>query len=142
MYYYTYLIVCTQGSYAGKLYFGQRSTNNLNDNGYKGSGRLIKNYYKKYPKGYIKIILGYYNSKEELDKAEYNLIHPFLGKDYCLNIREGGYQPTFTQETKDYISLQTQEAMKSPENKKKCAYWKGKEAPNKGKPSPLKGTKK
>jgi hypothetical protein len=73
----------------GKVYYGQHSTNNLND-GYIGSGKIIKNYIKKYPDGYYRKILQLYSSAEELDKAEYELIKPHLGKDYCLNLCDGG----------------------------------------------------
>lgn len=88
-YYYTYVILCTEGSFKGKLYFGKHETYKLDDN-YLGSGKLIKRYINKYPLGYIKEIIAFYNSSEELCKAEYDLIHPHLGKDYCLNISEGG----------------------------------------------------
>lgn len=52
----------------------------------------------------------FYNTKEELNRAEKELIEPHLGKDYCLNIAEGGYGgDTFsgrshTEETKAKIS--------------------------------------
>lgn len=106
-YYYTYLIICTQGSFIGKLYFGQRKSKlpPEEDIKYKGSGCKIKDYLKKYPKGYIKVILGYYNSREELNKAEYNLIHPFLGKEYCLNLTEGGKAGTPIEQVRKAISI-------------------------------------
>lgn len=89
LYRYTYKITCTKGSYKDKFYFGRHTTNNLDDN-YKGSGKLLKQYYKKYPNAYIKEILGFYDNIQELDKAEYNLIHPFLGNSMCLNLVDGG----------------------------------------------------
>ena len=47
--YYTYRITCTQGSYNGKVYFGKRTTTkNPNEDKYKGSGKLLKDYYQKY----------------------------------------------------------------------------------------------
>ena len=88
-YNYTYVITCTEGSFSGKVYYGCHTTNNLED-GYIASGRLIKDYIKKYPNGYTREILNYYSSVEELNKAEYDLIHPHLGKEYCLNLTEGG----------------------------------------------------
>lgn len=87
--YYTYVVKCTEGSFAGKVYFGCHITNNLEDS-YIGSGKKLQAYLKKYPNGYTREILNYYSSAEELNKAEYDLIHPHLGKDYCLNLTEGG----------------------------------------------------
>lgn len=88
-YYYTYAIVLTEGNWSNKIYYGKRTCTRLPDN-YKGSGKLLKDYYKSHPTGYIKYILAFYNSLDELNKAEYELIHPHLGKDYCLNLIEGG----------------------------------------------------
>lgn len=88
-YYYTYIVTCTEGNFAGKVYYGCHITSNLND-GYIGSGKKLVKYLKKYPTGYKREILSFYNSEEELNKAEYDLIHPHLGKDYCLNLTEGG----------------------------------------------------
>lgn len=90
-YYYTYLVIPTnkKSSMYGKIYFGKHITKNIND-GYIGSGKMIRRYINKYPDDYYREILNYYNSKEELDKAEYELIQPHLGKDYCLNLKCGG----------------------------------------------------
>ncbi len=88
---YTYLIYCndlTSGMY-GCIYYGKHSTDDLND-GYIASGIKIRNYIKKYPNGYYRKILHFYDSLDELNKAEYDLIHPHLGQPYCLNLREGG----------------------------------------------------
>ena len=119
MYYYTYKITCTEGSFKDKIYFGQHHTENLDD-GYKGSGKLIRDYYKKYPNGYVKEILGFYDNQNELDIAEYNLIHPHLNKDYCLNQRDGGYKPTLGENQKTKIIKTLKEYYKNPENRKKA----------------------
>lgn len=66
-YRYIYKITCTAGSFKGKFYYGQHTTENLDD-GYKGSGRKINDYYKKYPNDYIKEIISFHNSQEELIK--------------------------------------------------------------------------
>jgi len=88
---YTYQVYLTNpnSSLYGCLYFGKRSTDDLCD-GYIGSGKLLKKYLKKYPNDYYRKILNFYNSQEELNKAEYELIHPHLNKSYCINLREGG----------------------------------------------------
>jgi hypothetical protein len=122
---YCYKITLTKGSLKDKIYFGQHQTNNLND-GYKGRGRKLNDYYKKYPEDYKKEILGFYDTVKELDKAEYDFIHPHLGKDYCLNLIEGGHVNRMSDELKQKISIKTKEAMKDPQIREKCAYWKGK----------------
>lgn len=89
-YFYTYKITCTAGSLKNKIYFGKHVTTNLED-GYKGSGVILKKYFQKYPKEYIIEILNFYNNTEELNDAEIELIKPHLGKEYCLNIANGGH---------------------------------------------------
>ena len=135
-YYYTYVVILTKGSLKGKLYFGQHTTYNLND-GYKGSGAILKSYYKKYPKNYILIILNYYDNQDDLNLAEYNLIHPHLNKEYCLNIREGGYKPNHSDETKDKLRNASLEYFKDPEHRKQAGVKnKGRTPWNKGKQTP------
>ena len=89
MYRYIYKITCTSGSFKNKYYYGQHTTDNLEDN-YNGSGKLLKRYYKKYPNDYIKEIICFCKSQEELDEIEYNIIHPCLNDSMCLNLVEGG----------------------------------------------------
>ena len=76
-YYYTYKITLTQGSLKGKFYFGKHSTTKLNDN-YKGSGSIVKRYYKKYPKGYIKEINSLLCATASSSESQIALIVPFL----------------------------------------------------------------
>lgn len=103
--YYTYLIICTTGSFSGYFYFGQRKTNSdPYTERYKGSGKKLLDYYKKHPKDYLKIVLGHYNNEEELNKAEYDLIHPFLNHPHCLNINEGGIGGAPNEEGRKRIS--------------------------------------
>ena len=102
-YKYCYKITLTKSSLKGKIYFGQHITNDLND-GYKGSGRKLRDYYKIYPDGYIKEIVSFHNTIKELDKVEYDLIHPHLGKDYCLNLIEGGHVNRMCDELKQKLS--------------------------------------
>ena len=93
-FYYTYKITLLKGSLAGHYYYGQHRTNNLEDS-YCGSGSIIKDYLKKYPKiehqTYIKEIISFYNSLEELNKAEFELIGDKYNTDpLCLNLKAGG----------------------------------------------------
>lgn len=102
IYRYIYKITCTAGSLKDKFYFGQHTTEKLDD-GYKGSGRKLRDYYKKYPNDYIKEIISFYNSQEELNYAEYNIIHPWLNSEMCLNLCDGGNIGTCSEETKQKI---------------------------------------
>ena len=68
IYRYIYKITCTAGSFKGKFYYGQHTTDDLDDN-YKGSGKLIYDYYQKYPNDYVNEIISFHNSKEELNQA-------------------------------------------------------------------------
>lgn len=126
-YYYTYKITLLKGSLAGNYYFGQHITSDLNDN-YAGSGRKVKDYYKKYGKiegvTYVKQILAFYNNLDELNRAEFDLIADRYENDTrCLNLRAGGKQCGVSEETK-----------------LKMSNWhKGKISPNKGKISPNRG---
>ena len=114
IYRYIYKITCTAGYFKDHFYFGQHTTKDLND-GYKGSGTKIGFYYKKYPNEYIKEIISYHNSEEELNKAEYDIIHPWLGNELCLNIVEGGHKnyEHLPQEQKHKISKSLNEYYKT-----------------------------
>lgn len=122
-YYYTYKVTCLQGSFAGKYYFGQHHTDDLDD-GYCGSGTLVNNYYKKYGKEenvtYTKEILNFYSNMTELNEAEFKLIGDKYNSDtMCLNLIAGGRQPGNSEET----SLRKSEAQKKryedPEERRK-----------------------
>lgn len=89
MIYYIYKITCTKGTFKDHFYYGKHQTNNIDD-GYKGSGKLLKNYYKKYPNDYIKEIISYHNSLEELNNAEKLILSQYLDNKLCLNIQIGG----------------------------------------------------
>ena len=117
-YRYIYKITCTAGSFKGKFYFGRHITENLDD-GYKGSGRKLQYYYKKYPKDYIKEIIAFYKSDEELNQAEYDIIKPWLNTEICLNLKEGGGNNKLSEETKKKISIKAKNRKLSEETKKK-----------------------
>ena len=108
MYGYIYKITCTEGSFSGRFYIGQRKwSGDIDKDKYKGSGKIIKDYYKKYPKGYVKEILAVAESREELDRLEKDYIAPCLNSDECLNVREGGnrnYDYKASEESKAKLS--------------------------------------
>jgi hypothetical protein len=61
------------------------------DDGYKGSGKKLKEYYKQYPDDYTFTILEFYSNKTELSIAEQKLIGDLWTTDpYCLNSNAGG----------------------------------------------------
>lgn len=108
-YRYLYIVLTERSSLTNGLpgmYIGQHSTNNLND-GYIGSGKLLKKYLQNHPNKFERHILSYYNSKEELDKAEYEMIHDILGYPNVLNLMEGGKNGSHSQsnETRQKISI-------------------------------------
>lgn len=88
MYFYIYKITHID---SGKFYIGQHRTNNLDD-GYFGSGILLKNMLKSHDKSeFKKEIIAYANSLEELNKLEEELIGDSYKKDEkCLNLMKGG----------------------------------------------------
>ena len=93
-YRFIYKIICLCGEWKGKYYIGQHSTYNMND-GYAGSGTLIREYYRKYGKILnvtykIKILKDNIKSQTELDRYEILYINQHLGKKKCLNLIEGG----------------------------------------------------
>lgn len=92
-----YKTTCTKGSLKGHYYYGQHRTNNLDD-GYRGSGKIIINYLKKYPNDTKFEIICFCNSQEELNQKEYEIIHPHLHNKLCLNIQEGGNGHRITEE--------------------------------------------
>lgn len=124
VYRYIYKITCTAGSFKDKFYYGQHTTENLND-GYKGSGRKINDYYKKYPNDYIKEIIAFYNTDEELNKAEYDIIKPYLNNNMCLNLKDGGGNcGRLSSETIKKMSQSLKgkfEGSKNPNYGKKCS---------------------
>ena len=105
-YYYTYLIIPTNpnSGFYMNVYFGMKISYSLKTDNYTGSGRKIVNYINKYPNDYYKQYIGFYNNVKELQNAEYNLIHPHLNKDYCMNLKEGGGNAQLSEETRELIS--------------------------------------
>ena len=109
MFYYTYKVTLLKGSLAGKYYYGQHRTKNLED-GYIGSGTMIRFYFKKYPivEGvtYVRQILAFYSDEEELNRAEKELVGDRYETDpNCLNLKAGGKQTKLSTESKKKISL-------------------------------------
>ena len=78
MFHYTYKIT----SNSGLFYVGRHSTDDLND-GYMGSGKWVRSIKDK--SKLSKEILEYFDSFDELMKAEQNLLDEYIGKKGCMN---------------------------------------------------------
>lgn len=106
-YYYTYKITCLKGGLKDHYYYGQHHTDDLND-GYCGSGAIIRKYYKKYGAienvTYVKDIISFYSNSTELNEAEIVLIGDNYKNDpMCLNITHGSYKE-WTEESRKNAS--------------------------------------
>lgn len=108
-YYYTYKITLLKGRLKNHYYYGQHTTKNLDDN-YLGSGRKVKDYFKKYKaiegETYIKEIIAFYSNIEELNQAEYELIgNKYETDSMCLNLKAGGSQAGYSDELREKLHI-------------------------------------
>ena len=89
MYYIIYKII---NKINQKYYIGQHSTKDLND-GYLGSGKILKHAIKKYgTENFTKEILYHCTSEDELDEKEKEIVTiEFCLRDETYNICEGGF---------------------------------------------------
>lgn len=76
---------------SGRYYYGIHSTSKLED-GYLGSGTLLKRAINKYGRDNFKIeILEFFNSREELEKKEKEVVNlDEIRKAECMNLKVGG----------------------------------------------------
>ena len=86
-----YLVYKTTNLVNGKIYIGKHETNNLND-GYLGSGNLIKRAIEKYgEENFKREILFECSSREEMNAKEAELVNEeFLKRDDVYNLKQGG----------------------------------------------------
>jgi len=103
MYYYLYKIT---NKINNKQYIGVHRTKNLDD-GYMGSGIVIKNAIKKHGKeNFEKEILEFFSSQKEMYEKEYEVIDDeFVKRTDTYNIRTGGYGYR-SEEVKDTIVIE------------------------------------
>lgn len=107
MYHFFYKIT---NNFNGKYYYGVHSTNDLND-GYMGSGYMIKKLIKKYGKdSFTKEILKYFDNEDEMFSYEKDfLTEDVINNEKCYNLVGGGNGYTaghyVSNEVKEKISL-------------------------------------
>ena len=126
-YFYTYRVDCTAVGWEDYYYLGKHVTDNLDD-GYKGSGTKLHEYYKQYPEAYTLTILEFYSNNTELNIAEQKLIGDLWKTDpYCLNRMPGGSSsPSFkghkhTEYAKLCISTKNKAFIHTKEHNKKVS---------------------
>lgn len=87
-----YIIYKITNNVNGKIYIGAHKTSNIDD-GYMGSGTMIKRAYKKYGmENFTKEILHTYDNKNLMYEMEKTLVNEtFIKCDDNYNIKLGGY---------------------------------------------------
>lgn len=86
-----YIVYCTTCIITKKWYVGVHSTNNLDD-GYLGSGKILKRSIEKYGiNNHVRRILFYCNSIEEAYSLEATMVNEsILPYNRCMNLVVGG----------------------------------------------------
>lgn len=104
----------------GKKYIGMHATNNLED-GYLGSGFLLKKAIKKYGKeSFKKEILYVFDNFEEMAKTEKNLCNEnVMNNDNYYNLKQGGEGGVYSEYVKRKISKKATGRKPSDETIKK-----------------------
>lgn len=135
----THILYKTVNKINGKYYIGRHSTKRLND-GYLGSGTLLKKALKRYGReNFIFEILETFDSYELLIEAEKRLVDDVLGDPDCYNLNVGGLGGTsrrvWTEERrekhrKSIVEKMTEEwktsvssAIKQKHEKSGRSYW-------------------
>lgn len=115
---YIYKITCLCGSFKDHYYIGQRryKGKDVDMDRYTGSGKLIKDYFKKYGFNgtYVKQILEIVPTKELLNQREKIYVGDLWETDpLCLNLCAGGYSPGWCEESRERLSISQKEYWKN-----------------------------
>jgi len=89
-----------------RYYIGIHSTSKIDD-GYLGSGRILRRSIRKYGKDkHIKEILGFFPNREETEITETLLISESIDDKFCMNLTSGGkgFKMNHNEKTKIKIS--------------------------------------
>jgi len=114
-----YIIYKTTNIKTGKYYIGAHTTNKLDD-GYLGSGAVLKKAIKKYGKKcFIRETIAECQTKDEMYLMEKKLLDKFLGDPLCYNIKPGGVGG-WDYVNKNKLLFGEKNPMKNPEVVKKC----------------------
>ena len=86
-----YLVYKTTNLVNGKIYIGKHETDNLDD-GYLGSGKLLRRAIEKYgEENFKREILFECSTREEMNAKEAELVNEeFLKRDDVYNLKQGG----------------------------------------------------
>ena len=130
---YIYLIT---NNLNGKIYVGKHSTDNLDD-GYMGSGKLIKLAYNKYGiENFTKQILHFADTEEELNDLEMFYIKDLDAKTNGYNLTDGGDGKlglTAWNKGKRGYKYHNRKPMSEEQKRKLSEFHKGKPSHRKGK---------
>lgn len=100
-----------------KIYIGVHRTNVLDD-GYMGSGKIIKRAIKKYGlENFKKEILNFYDTYKEVLEEEKKLVTiSFINQKDVYNLKEGGFGSCkWSQEKLNQLSLAAKKRWQTPE---------------------------
>jgi hypothetical protein len=132
-YYYLYSIT---NKVNGNLYIGAHQTTDIND-GYMGSGKVLKYAIKKYGKGnFIKTILQFFTNSVDMFDTEMNIVNEeFIAREDTYNIAIGGRSGsaesnglsfkgrTHTPEAREKLRIASTGRQFSDEARRKMSAW-------------------
>ena len=109
-YYYFYKITNLKN---GNFYYGVHSTNNLDD-GYMGSGAIIKSIIKKYGVEFLqKDIIKFFDSSEDMYAYEKMIVtNEMIQNPKCYNLTEGGIGYDINHFVPEYVKRKISSSIK------------------------------
>jgi len=111
-----YIVYKTTDNKTGKIYIGVHKQDDLEDDGYRGSNKHIKNIKNIDPKRLKREVLFSYDTEKEAYKKEKEIVNDdFISRNDTFNITSGGFG-SFSH----IDNFGDNNPMKVPENVKKC----------------------